>query len=122
MRRQAQSEVEPKKGWVWFFEFLEQHKNTKKNLSEKIRTETDLKGKEKGQDFIKKLHFFSKAFDDQVAISADINGDNRGDGKVRSENDWSVSTPAENRKRQRPERHDNSNQDENAVVCYEAGT
>ena len=57
-----------------------------------------------------------------MAISADINGDNRGEGKVRSENDWSVSTPAEYRKRQRPERHDNSNQDENAVVRYEAGT
>ena len=107
-----------------FFDFLEQRQNTRKqqNFSEKIWPETNLKGEEKWQDLIKNLHFVSKSFDDQMAISADINGDNRGERKVRSENDWSVSTPAENRERQRPERHDNSNEDENSVVRYEAGT
>jgi hypothetical protein len=69
-------------------DFLNFKNNIKiQKKQQKIRTETDLKGKEKGQDLIKNLHFVSKAFDDQVAISADINGDNRGERKVRSEND-----------------------------------
>jgi len=41
-----------------------------------------LEGEKVGQDLVGKHHLISKAFDNQVAMSAHVNGDNRGERKV----------------------------------------
>jgi len=55
-------------------------------------------------------------------MSAYVDGDNRGEGKIRSENDWSDSAETYNGQSHRIEGHDNSDDDENAVVGDEART
>lgn len=85
-------------------------------------SERSLQGEKVGQDFVEKGHLFSKAFDNQVAMSAHVNGDNRGERKVRSENNGSNSGEAQNRESHRPNGHDDSDDDEHAVVGDEAGT
>jgi len=41
-----------------------------------------LKAEKEGQELVENLHLISKAFDNQVAMSAHVDGDNRGERKV----------------------------------------
>jgi len=57
-----------------------------------------------------------------MSLSAYVNGDNRGQGIVRTKEDGSTSTPSINRNDEGPDGEDDSKCYENAIVCDEART